>query len=125
MITKREKIIITCGIYDPISTEELKLIMLCKKKGDWLIVGIHTDLWMEKYLNHKIVDPFQSRFNRIHSLSFVDEVFRFDDTDGTNCKFIQTVKLVYPNADIIYVSPVAMTDKPETKISGIKFETIK
>ena len=43
---EKEKIIITCGTFDPLSIEELKLLRKCKDKGDWLIVGIHSDWWM-------------------------------------------------------------------------------
>jgi bifunctional ADP-heptose synthase (sugar kinase/adenylyltransferase) len=42
----KDRIIITTGTYDPLTNNELAFLQRCKRKGDWLIVGIHSDWWM-------------------------------------------------------------------------------
>ena len=42
---KKEKIIVTSGIFDPISVEDVDFLKRCRAKGEWLIVGLHTDYW--------------------------------------------------------------------------------
>ena len=55
----------------------------------------------------------------------VDEVFTFNDSDGTVCQLLKLVKICYPHADITYVSNEDMDNMPEKKIRGITFETLK
>ena len=61
----------------------------------------------------------------IKNLKCVDEIFTFDDTDGTVCQLLKLVKIAYPYADITYVSQDDMFNMPESKIRGITFETMK
>ena len=63
--------------------------------------------------------------NIINNLKCVDEVFSFNDSDGTVCQLLKIVKICYPNADITYVSEMDMHNMPEMKIRGINFETMK
>lgn len=123
MITK-DKIIITCGIFDPLSLEELNFLKKCKAKGDWLIVGIHSDWWMA-WTQGGFVHNYNTRREIIKSLKFVDEVFTFNDSDGTVCQLLKIVKICYSNSDITYISEEDMHNMPETKIRGITFETMK
>jgi len=121
---KKEKIIITSGTFDPLDSEELNYLKRCKRKGDWLIVGIHTDWWM-LWSQGGFVHNYGTRREVISNLKFVDEVFTFNDSDGTVCQLLKIVKICYPNADITYVSQTDMHNMPETKIRGITFETMK
>jgi hypothetical protein len=61
----------------------------------------------------------------LKSLKYDDEVFTFNDTDGTVFQLIKLVKICYPHADITYISQEDMHNMPETKIKGITFETMK
>jgi glycerol-3-phosphate cytidylyltransferase-like family protein len=121
---KREKIIITTGTFDPLSIEELNNLRKCKNKGDWLIVGIHSDWWM-MWAQGGFMQNYETRREIIKSLNYVDEVFSFNDSDGTVCQLLKLVKICYPNSDITYVSDEDMHNMPETKIRGITFETMK
>jgi len=120
---KKDKIIITSGEFDPLHYEELVYLQRCRKKGDWLIVGLHSDWYMDA--RGGIMQSFFERYHIIKNLSCVDEVFRFNDRDGTVCQLLKLVKICYPDADIVYVSPQDMHNQPETKIKGITFETMK
>ena len=121
---EKEKIIVTCGTFDPLSIEELKLLRKCKDKGDWLIVGIHSDWWM-MWSQGGFVQNYETRREIIKSLECVDEIFSFNDSDGTIIQLLKLVKICYPHSDITYVSDEDLHNMPETKIKGITFETVK
>jgi bifunctional ADP-heptose synthase (sugar kinase/adenylyltransferase) len=120
----REKIIIISGTFDPLSVQELSYLNRCKKKGDWLVVGLHSD-WFLQWAMGGYVQNFETRREIIKNLKCVDEIFTFDDTDGTVCQLLKLVKICYPDADITYISQDDMHNMPETKIRGITFETMK
>jgi len=120
----KENIIITCGTFDPLTINELNFLKKCRRKGDWLIVGVHTDWWMD-WSEGGCMQSYEDRREIIKSLKFVDEIFSFNDTDGTVCQLLKIVKICYPHSDITYVSEEDMHNMPETKIKGITFETMK
>ena len=120
----KDNLIVTCGFFDPLSREELQLLKRCKRKGDWLIVGIHSD-WCMMYNHGGFVHSYDTRREIVLSMNCVDEVFTFDDSDGTVCQLLKLVKICYPNSNITYVSETDMHNMPETKIRGITFETLK
>jgi len=121
---EKEKIIVTCGIYDPLTLEEINFIKKCRTKGQWLIIGIHSDWWM-MWAQGGYVQNRETRREIMQSIKYVDEIFNFNDTDGTVCQLLKLVKICYPHANITYVSNEAINDRPENKIKGIKFETIR
>ena len=121
---EKEKIIITSGIFDPLTKEELTFLKKCKAKGDWLVVGIHSDWWM-MWAEGGFVQNYDTRREIIQNLKTVDEIFTFNDSDGTVCQLLKIVKICYPNCDITYISQEDMHNMPESKIRGITFETIK
>lgn len=117
---KRERIIITCGGFDPLSIEDLDFLKLCKSKGDWLIVGVHSDWWMAA-VQGGFMQSYDCRKQIIQELKCVDEVMDFNDSDGTDCQILKLVKILYPNSDIVYISEQDMMGQPESKIRGITF----
>jgi glycerol-3-phosphate cytidylyltransferase-like family protein len=121
---KPEKIIVTSGEFDPLSHEEIKFLKKCRKKGDWLIVGIHSDWWM-LYARGGFMQNYETRREILSNIRCVDEILTFNDSDGTVIQLLKIVKIVYPDANITYVSQEDMQDMPEMKIKGIKFETLK
>lgn len=120
----KEKVIVTVGEFDPLSVSDLQFLQKCKTKGHWLIVGIHSDMWME-LCRGGYYQKFSDRQEIIRNLKCVDEVFRFNDSDGSACNLLKLVKACYPSADITYISNMDMHNMPETKIRGISFEVLK
>jgi glycerol-3-phosphate cytidylyltransferase-like family protein len=120
----KDKIIITTGTFDPLSVEELNFLLRCKRKGDWLILGIHSD-WYMAWSQGGFVQNYDSRRKILSHIDCVDEIMSFNDSDGTVCQLLKIVKICYPHADITYVSSEDMHNMPETKIKGITFETMK
>jgi cytidyltransferase-like protein len=121
---KQEKIIVVSGKFDPLTNHELSFLQKCKNRGDWLVVGIHSD-WYLSWSDGGFVQNYDSRRNIIKALKMVDEIFSFNDSDGTVCQLLKLVKICYPDADITYISEDDMFNMPETKIRGINFQTMK
>jgi bifunctional ADP-heptose synthase (sugar kinase/adenylyltransferase) len=124
MSRKEERIVVTCGEFDPLDLRELRFLQQCKSMGQWLIVGVQSDWWMMS-CRGGFVQSHETRREIISNVKFVDEVFSFDDSDGTVCQLLKIVKSCYPYAYITYVSDEDMHDMPESKIRGITFQTIK
>ena len=121
---KKERIIVTSGEFDFLDYNVIKFLNTCKSKGYWVIVGVHTDMYME-FCQGGYKNDYEKRVEMVLSTKAVDETFRFDDGDGTVCNLLKLVKHCYPMADITYISDIDMSKMPETKIRGISFETIK
>jgi cytidyltransferase-like protein len=121
---EKEKIIITTGTFDIISREEINFLKKCKQKGDWLVVGLHTDAYIGKRL-FQVMQPYETRREIVQSLKFVDEVFTFNDSDGTVCQLLKIIKICYPGAAITFLSQKDLENAPEKRIRGINFEVIK
>ena len=64
-MTAKDKIIITTGTYDPLTNEELKFLQRCKSRGDWLVVGVHSDWWMA-WSEGGFVQNYESKIGRAH-----------------------------------------------------------
>lgn len=124
MKRKNERIVVTSGEFDPLTAQDIKLLKDCKKKSDWLIVGIHTDSFME-LCRGGYTQNYNERRTIIESIDVVDEIMAFNDSDGTVCNLLKLVKYCYPGADITYMSDMDMHNMPETKIRGITFQTYK
>lgn len=123
---QKDQIIVTAGTYNPLTLIDLNFLKQCKKKGDWLAVGVHTDKYIIHNLSqNQIIQSYSTRVEILKSLKFVDEVFLFDDTDGTVCQLLKIVKICYENSNITYISQRDMFNSPETRIRGINFEIIK
>lgn len=119
----KDKIIVTTGNYDILTLEDLKFLQKCRSKGDWLIIGLHSDIIVHMNTN-TLYNTYDDRQELLHGLKCVDEIMRFNDSDGTSCHLLKAVKLFYPQADITFISKYDMHNTPETKIRGITFETL-
>jgi glycerol-3-phosphate cytidylyltransferase-like family protein len=124
MTIKKEKIVVISGEFDSMSLDELNFLKLCRQKGDWLVVGLHSDEFLE-YCRGGYTMNFQSRKQILESIRYVSEIFQFDDSDGTVCNLLKLVKICYPNSELLYISNEDMHNMPEKKITGITFEVIK
>ena len=120
---RKDKIIVTAGNYDILSFEDLRFLQECKKRGDWLIIGLHSDI-MVHLTSNTIQNTYDERREMLLGLKCVDEVERFNDGNGTYCQLLKNVKLFYPQADITFISKYDMKDMPEKRIRGITFEVI-
>lgn len=124
MTTRKETIVVTCSEFDPLSEEELNLLKMCKEKGNWLIVGLYSDWWLT-HTRGGFVQKYDTRAEIVKNLKLVDEVFKFDDSDGTVYNLLEIVRTVYHGSNIVFISDPDTQQMPQKKLKGVKFETVK
>jgi len=85
------KIVVVSGGFDPIHSGHLALLREASGMGDKLIVGLNSDEW----LTRKKGKPFMNIHERrtvLEAIRWVDEVWEFDDSDGTACDLLERVR---------------------------------
>jgi cytidyltransferase-like protein len=97
------KIVLVTGGFDPIHSGHIAYIKTARTLGDMLIVGLNSDDWLERKKGRAFM-PWNERLCIVNNLSMVDEVFTFDDEDGSARHLIQQVRAHYPNAELIFAN---------------------
>ena len=98
-----KKIVVVSGGFDPVHSGHIKLIKEARLLGDMLIAGINSDEWLARKKGRTFM-PWIERLSVLNNLSSVDEVYTFDDDDGTACHLLQQVRAHYPDANIIFAN---------------------
>ena len=116
------KIIVVSGGFDPVHSGHIKLIKEARLLGDMLIVGINSDEWLARKKGRAFM-PWQERLCILNNLSSVDEVYTFDDEDGTACHLLQQVRAHYPEGQIVFANggDRTSTNIPEMAVAGVEF----
>lgn len=98
-----ENIVLVTGGFDPLHSGHIAYFKEAKKLGDHLIVGINSDDWLDRKKGRAFM-PWNERLCIINNLSMVDEVYTFDDADGSARHFIQQVRAHYPQSKLIFAN---------------------
>lgn len=116
------KIVIATGGFDPVHSGHVAYLREARKLGDMLVVGINSDAWLERKKGRAFM-PYKERESIIYNLKSVDSVRGFDDSDGSACELLQTIKRQYPYAEIIFANGGDRTadNIPEMQVEGVKF----
>lgn len=119
-----ETIVLATGGFDPLHSGHIAYFKAAKLLGDILIVGLNSDEWLE-HKKGKAFLPWNERLCIINNLSMVDEVYTFDDEDGTAKHFIQQVRAHYPNNKLIFANGGDRTKdnipEMDTDVTNIEF----
>lgn len=97
------KLVLITGGFDPIHSGHIEYINAARKLGDYLFVGLNSDDW----LTRKKGKPFLTWHERhiiLSNLRSVDDVFAFDDSDGTAIDAIRRVREENPDHTIIFAN---------------------
>jgi len=115
-------IVVVSGGFDPVHSGHIKLIKEARMLGDMLIVGINSDEWLARKKGRAFM-PWQERLAVLNNLKPVDEVYTFDDDDGTACHLLHQVRAHYPLSRIIFANGGDRTREniPEMTIPGVEF----
>ena len=97
------KIVLVTGGFDPIHSGHIAYFKAASTLGDMLIVGLNSDEWLERKKGRAFM-PWNERLCIINNLSIVDEVYTFDDEDGSAKAFIHQVRAHWPNAKLIFAN---------------------
>lgn len=116
-------IVLVTGGFDPVHSGHIAYFKAAKTLGDMLIVGLNSDEWLERKKGRAFM-PWNERLCIINNLSMVDEVFTFDDADGSARHLIQQVRAHYPNARLIFANGGDRTAKniPEMDVKDDNLE---
>ena len=97
------KIILCTGGYDPLHSGHITYLKAARSLGDMLIVGLNSDEWLERKKGRAFM-LWNERLCVVNNLSMVDEVYTFDDEDGSARAFIRQVRAHYPDAELIFAN---------------------
>lgn len=119
-----KKIVLVTGGFDPVHSGHIAYFKAARALGDMLIVGLNSDEWLERKKGRSFM-PWNERLCIINNLAMVDEVYTFNDDDGSAKQFIRQVRAHYPTAELIFANGGDRTDKniPEMDIEdpNVKF----
>jgi cytidyltransferase-like protein len=97
------KIVLVTGGFDPIHSGHISYFKAARTLGDMLIVGLNSDDWLTRKKGRAFM-PWNERLCIVNNLSMVDEVYTFDDEDGSAKSFIRQVRAHYPDAHLIFAN---------------------
>lgn len=118
-------IVLVNGGFDPLHSGHIAYFKAARLLGDKLIVGLNSDDWLERKKG-KAFMPWNERLCVINNLSMVDEVYTFDDEDGSAKHFIQQVRAHYPDCKIIFANGGDRTKNniPEMDVDDLNIEFV-
>ena len=117
------KIVLVTGGFDPLHSGHIAYFKAARALGDMLIVGLNSDDWLAQKKGRPFM-PWNERLCVINNLAMVDEVYTFDDADGSAKEFIKQVRAHYPDAKLIFANGGDRTDKniPEMDVVDSNLE---
>lgn len=64
----------TCGAFDLCHYGHVLMFEECKRKCDWLVVGVQTDPSIDREEKNKPVQSLEERIGQVRAIRWVDEV---------------------------------------------------
>lgn len=92
---------LTSGCYDILHYYHLRYLERCKSLCDFLIVGVDSDLLIQKNKNKMPVIPEHHRMAMVDALKCVDAVFQMDEISDI-FDFYSISHKVFKNSNVIY-----------------------
>lgn len=96
-------VVLVTGGFDPLHSGHIEYFKEAKKLGDKLVVGVNTDAWLKRKKGRPFM-PGGERISIIKNLSMVDHCLLFGDDDDSAIEAINNVRLLYPDAHIIFAN---------------------
>jgi len=119
-------IVLVTGGFDPLHPGHIEYFKEAKKLGDELHVGLNSDEWLTRKKGRPFM-KLKDRVSIIESLSIVDRVISFDDSDNSACGAIYKTMATNGRCKIIFANGGDRTNTttPEYKIyhdiNGVEF----
>jgi cytidyltransferase-like protein len=118
------KVIIVSGGFDPLHSGHIAYLESAARLGNKLVVALNSDKWLIKKKGRPFMS-FEERSCIIDRLDMVDNVWAFDDSDGSCIVALEQAKKAYssPGNEIIFCNGGDRTKDniPEMVVEGIDF----
>jgi D-beta-D-heptose 7-phosphate kinase/D-beta-D-heptose 1-phosphate adenosyltransferase len=116
------KVVLVTGGFDPIHSGHIEYFKAAKELGDKLIVGVNSDGWLARKKGRAFM-TINERVTVIENLKMVDGVILFNDDDNSAIEAIRNVKMLYPQAEIIFANggDRTATNIPELSVKDVIF----
>lgn len=120
-----KKIVIATGGFDPIHSGHIAYLNEAKQLGDFLIVGLNSDDWLQRKKGKSLLS-FNERFCILSHLKMVDFVINFDDSDNSAKNAILKIRSTHTNEKIIFANGGDRTSEniPEMSLNDDNLEFI-
>ena len=117
------KVVLCTGGYDPLHSGHIAYFRAAKELGDYLVVGINSDAWLERKKDRAFMN-WNERATIVKNLEMVDYVVEFDDADGSARDAIQTVKQTWAGHEIVVANGGDRTAQNvlEMDVDGVTYE---
>lgn len=88
-------------------------------------MGVNSDSWLARKKGRSFM-PITERVEIVENLKAVDGVILFNDADGSAIEAIKNVRMLYPDADIVFANGGDRTDKniPEMSVVDDRLEFV-
>lgn len=115
-------VVVVSGGFDPIHSGHLRMIREAKSLGDILVVGVNSDDWLIRKKGKAFLD-FNTRVDIIRSLSGVDLVTGFNDSDGSAKSLLKSIKSLFYGSNIIFANGGDRNKNniPEMDVDDVEF----
>lgn len=95
------KIVILSGGFDPLHEGHISMLKAAYLTAGTVIVGLNSDEWLARKKGKPFM-PFSSRKAVLESITYVDSVLSFDDTDNTAIALLKDCMSKYQNSKLIF-----------------------
>lgn len=123
MLSKNSNsVVVISGGFDPVHAGHVSMIKVACSLGQYLIVGVNSDAWLERKKGRAFM-PWHHRAAVIQAMLGVNDVFSFDDSDGSARDLLEKVKRQFPNNHIIFANGGDRTELniPEMSVKDVEF----
>jgi D-beta-D-heptose 7-phosphate kinase/D-beta-D-heptose 1-phosphate adenosyltransferase len=97
------RLVLITGGFDPVHSGHIEYINAAKSLGDYLFIGLNSDDWLAQKKGKPFM-PWHERHMILANLRSVDDVFAFNDNDGTAIDAIRTIREANPDCTIIFAN---------------------
>lgn len=118
-------IVLITGGFDPIHSGHIAYFKAAKALGDILVVGVNSDAWLTRKKGTPFM-PLSERASIVRSITGVDFVIDFNDSDGSAKHAITMVRQSYPQDKIIFANggDRTSTNIPEMDVQDDNLEFV-
>jgi D-beta-D-heptose 7-phosphate kinase/D-beta-D-heptose 1-phosphate adenosyltransferase len=118
----KKTVVIVSGGFDPLHSGHINYLESAARLGDKLIVALNSDKWLTRKKGRPFME-FEERACIIDRLDMVDNVWGFDDEDGSAKAALEQAKKAYPDYTIVFCNGGDRTEDniPEMEVEGIQF----